>query len=100
MRKKNDKFVGEEHIVDILAAEQLEKDRRDAIDQQQVLKGTLSTPSEINWTPATFTSSRKQLSSALGIVRNVDKPSLRTSETTSKSLVSYDSDDDDEEETS
>ncbi len=67
------------------------------IDQQQVLKGTSSTPSEISWTPATFTSNKKQLSSALGIVRSVDKPP-QSAESTVKSLVSYD--DDDEEDSS
>jgi hypothetical protein len=59
-----------------------------------VLKGTSSTPSEISWTPATFTSNKKQLSSALGIVRKLDKPQ-QSSETTKTSLVSYDDDDDD-----
>ncbi|CAF1301306.1 unnamed protein product [Rotaria sp. Silwood1] len=77
------------------SAEQTEIDRREAIDQQQVLKGTLQTPSEINWAPATFTSNKKQLSSTLGIVRNVDK-SQQSSETIVKSLVSYDDDDDDD----
>jgi len=80
----------------IRSAEQTEIDRREVIGQQQVLQGTSSTPSEINWTPATFTSNKKQLSSTLGIVRNVDKPQ-QSSETTIKSLVSYD---DDEEEDS
>jgi hypothetical protein len=83
-------------IYSISAAEQTEIDRREKIDQQQVLKGTLSTPSEISWTPATFTSNKKQLSTALGIVRHVDKPP-QSSETTKKSLVSYDSDDDDDD---
>jgi hypothetical protein len=78
----------------ISAAEQAEVDRREVIDQQQVLKGTSSTPSEINWTPATFTSNKKQLSSTLGIVRSVDKPQ-QSSEPTIKSLVSYDDEDDD-----
>jgi len=62
------------------------------IDQQQVLKGTSLTSSEINWTPATFTNNKKQLSSTLGIVRNIDKRQ-QTSETTIKSLVSYDDED-------
>ncbi|CAF1104281.1 unnamed protein product [Rotaria sordida] len=75
------------------SAEQTEIDRREAIDQQQVLKGTSQTPSEINWTPATFTSNKKKLSSALGIVRSIDKPQ-QSSETIVKSLVSYDDDDD------
>jgi len=78
-----------------LAAEQTEIDRRAAIDQQQVIKGTSSTPSEINWTPATFTNNKKQLSSALGIVRNKDKPP-QSSETPIKALVSYDEDDDED----
>jgi hypothetical protein len=61
-----------------------------------VLKGTTSTASEISWTPATFTSNKKQLSSALGIVRHVDKPPQSSETTTTiKSLVSYDSDDND-----
>lgn len=90
-----DKFDGEECLFDILAAEQSESDRRETIDQQQVLKGTSTTPSEINWTPTTFTSHKKQLSSTLGIVRNGKKPSA----TTTKSLVAYDSDEDEEETT-
>ena len=76
----------------LLAAEQSELERRQAIDQQQVLKGTSSTSSEINWTPATFISNKKQLCSSLGIVRSVDK-SQSASETTKKSLVSYDDED-------
>ena len=86
-------------IYSILAAEQTESDRREKIDQQQVLKGTSSTPSEISWTPSTFTSNKKQLSAALGIVRHVDKPPQPT-ETTKKSLVSYDSDDNDDDDAS
>ncbi len=79
----------------ILAAEQTENDRREMIDQQQVLKGTSSTPSEISWTPATFTSNKKQLSTTLGIVRHVDKLPQSSETTAIKSLVSYDSDDED-----
>ena len=75
------------------AAEQTELDRRETIDQQQVLQGTSSLPSGINWTPATFTSNKKKLSTTLGIVRSIDKPQ-QTSETTVKSLVSYDDEDD------
>lgn len=77
--------------LDILAAEQTEVDRREAIEHQQVLPGTSSTPSEINWTPATFVSNKKQLSSALGIVRSAEK-SQPPLEATKKSLVSYDED--------
>ncbi|CAF1687541.1 unnamed protein product, partial [Adineta ricciae] len=81
--------------------EQTDRDRRANIDQQQVLRGTSSASSEINWAPSTFTSNKKQLSSAFGIVRNVDKTSSvpettpKTTAATTKSLVSYADDDDD-----
>lgn len=78
------------------AAEESEKQRRDQIDQKQVLRGTSTAPSEINWTPATMISNKKQLSSALGIVRSVDKTASATSPETinnKKSLVSYDDED-------
>jgi hypothetical protein len=82
----------------LLAAEQAEHDRRTAIDQQQVLPGMSTAPSEINWTPATFISNKKQMSSALGIVRNIDKSQASAViETTKKTLVSYDDDDDDDD---
>jgi len=95
VRSTDIRLVFNSIVVFFLAAEQTESDRREAIDQQQVLKGTSSTASEINWAPSTFTSNKKQLSSALGIVRKIDK----TSETTqAKSLVSYGDDDDDDDE--
>ncbi|CAF4429251.1 unnamed protein product, partial [Adineta steineri] len=78
-------------------AEQTEIDRRELIDKQQVLKGTSAIPSEINWTPATFTSNKKQLSSTLGIVRKIDKPQQSSETVTKKSLVSYGDDDDDDD---
>lgn len=82
-----------------VAAEQSEAERRETIDQKQVLKGTSTTRSEISWSPGTFVNDKKKLSAALGIVRNVDKTSTISTETPktvlSKSLVSYDEDDED-----
>ena len=82
------------------AAEQSEQERREAIDQKQVLQGTSTAPSEINWSPATIANNKKKLSAALGIVRSVDKTpttpaATETKTVLSKSLVSYDDDDDD-----
>ncbi|CAF0955651.1 unnamed protein product [Rotaria magnacalcarata] len=94
--RQDDRLAKLYRLETVRSAEQSETDRREAIDQQQVLKGTTAIASEINWTPATFTSNKKQLSSALGIVRSVDKPQ-QSSETIAKSLVSYDDDDNEDE---
>ncbi|UJR26563.1 hypothetical protein I4U23_007884 [Adineta vaga] len=84
----------------VRSAQQTDLDRRLTIDKQQVLKGTSSTPSEINWKPSTLTANKKKLSSTFGIVRNVDKPPSVSQTTTTKSLVSYTADDDDDEDSS
>ncbi|CAF1135458.1 unnamed protein product [Adineta steineri] len=95
--RQDDRLAKLYRLETLRSAEQTEIDRRELIDKQQVLKGTSAIPSEINWTPATFTSNKKQLSSTLGIVRKIDKPQQSSETVTKKSLVSYGDDDDDDD---